>query len=63
MSCQDKLHPALDLWHIIRIHGIRLHGIELLNISGNNSYLFLPIRMTKPKDKQIKALHEEAAEA
>jgi hypothetical protein len=32
-SCQDKLHPALDLWSDIRLH----------SINGNNSDLFLPI--------------------
>jgi hypothetical protein len=38
-SCQDKLHPALELWQ-----GIRLH-----NISNDSNDLFLPIRMANPR--------------
>jgi hypothetical protein len=48
------LHPALDLWPNIRLHGIRphiirLHDIKLLSISGNNNNLFLPIIMANPR--------------
>jgi hypothetical protein len=43
-SFQDKLHPALDLWL-----GIKIHGTRLLSIRGNNNNLFLPIRMANPR--------------
>jgi hypothetical protein len=43
-SCQEKLHPALNLWP-----GIIIHGISLLSISDNSNDLFFPIRMEKPK--------------